>query len=165
MQPPPLDSDEIRLLTEVGMVLAGAGKTAPAVRLFDALAGLRPTRAFPYVGKAMALINAERAEEAVATLRHALPLAEAEAPTLQAFLGFALHLAGHSAESQRQLARAAQADASIDGVRLARHMLGLENGTPAGAASAPPPLPAEKNVAGAAPLLHDRLPQPQNIIT
>lgn len=121
-----LSSEEIRLLMEVGTVLAGAGKTAPAIGVFDALATVRPSRAFPYVGKAMALINAGRSEEACQCLRRAHGLVDNEAPTIDAFLGLALHLAGRAAESTAVLRRAAVADVSIDGVRMARRMLGME---------------------------------------
>jgi|SRR5690554_3609258 len=126
MHKPPLDSDEIRLLMEVGTVLAGSGKTEPACRVFDALSLLRPERAFPYVGHAMALLNGGRAEEACRVLRHAAPLVGEELPTVQAFLGFALHCAGRTAESQRVLTAAAAADPTLDGVGIARSMLGLD---------------------------------------
>lgn len=122
----PLSSEEIRLLTEVGMVLAGAGRLAPAVSLFEALEGLRPTRAFPYVGKAMALLNGGRGEEACQCLRRAQECVGEELPTIEAFLGLSLHLTGHSNESIIALERAAAADPAMDGVRMARRMLGLD---------------------------------------
>lgn len=126
MQQEALDSDEIRLLMEVGMVLAGSGKTEPARRVFEALALIRPQRAFPHVGHAMALLNAGRAEDACRLLREAEAQVVDERPTVQAFLGLALQQAGRSAESQRLLEAAAQADPSIDGVGMARAMLGLD---------------------------------------
>ena len=115
------------MLTEVGMVLAGAGRVTPAVDLFEALASLRPNRAFPYVGKAMALLNAGRNDEACQCLHRAQQLVTDELPTIDAFLGLSLQLAGRASESRAALLRAAQADPVHDGVGMARRMLGLES--------------------------------------
>lgn len=137
----PLDGDEIRLLTEVGMALAGTGQPAPACAIFDGLRTLRPQRAFAHVGRALALLNAGRAEEAARGLRDALPLVSDERPTVEAFLGLALQLAGRSAESQRMFATAAAADPALDGVVMARRMLGLPSAESASAPAAPHSLP------------------------
>ncbi len=128
-KPPLLTPEDIRLLTQVGFIAAGQADVIRAERIFGALARLRPARAFAPVGRAMALLNAGRAPEAVQALQQARPGMQAgeDADTLAAFLALALQLDGRSSESRRTLhflLETAAPGADNDGLRLARRMLG-----------------------------------------
>ncbi len=137
-----LESSEIRLLTEIGFLAGGRGQFEQARTIFDALIQLRPERAFPYVGLAMALLNAGRADEAVARLASARQSLESviraagaspntqalrdEHATLSAYYGLALQMAGHSAESSKILGVLAHRTGDDPAGRIARSMLGLQ---------------------------------------
>jgi len=117
-----LSADEIRLLTEIGFVAAGRGDVPRARQVFEALAVLRPQRAFPRIGLAVALLNAGQAREAVEVLERA-PLQDAEERAmLDAWRGFALQLAARRGESLRVLSRVAAGQG--EAAALARSLLG-----------------------------------------
>ncbi len=118
-----LDAPDARFLTEVGMLAAGRGDMARADRIFTVLRRLRPDRAFPLLGLAVARLNAGRASEAVGLLREVhLPDPDEQA-VVQSWCGLALQLAGNFAQSRHVLLEAAQG--SGEGAVLARQMLGL----------------------------------------
>ena len=120
-----LDSNEIRLLTEIGFLAAGRGDVARAERIFGALQLLRPQRAFAPIGLAMAYMNAGRHDEAAGVLARAAEQVEAaEQAELDVFRGLALQLAGRSSESVRALKSAGKN-------HLAHTMLGLCAAQPA----------------------------------
>jgi len=105
------------------MLAAGRGDLKRAETIFGGLRLLRPDRAYPLVGLAVARMNAGHAGDA-AQLLEPIRLAEPEEQALvQAWRGFALQLAGRSAESQRVLSVAAAS--SGEGAVLARQLLGL----------------------------------------
>jgi len=118
-----LSADDARLLTEVGFLAAASGDVAHAERIFHALARLRPGRAYPHVGLAVAWMNAGRAADAVVLLEKAQANDPEERATLDAWRGFALQLAGRSSESRRVLDTLAALEG--DAGRLARGLLGL----------------------------------------
>jgi predicted Zn-dependent protease len=118
-----LSADEARMLTEVGFLAAASGDVPRAERVFNALARLRPGRAYPKVGLAVAWMNAGRAADAVAMLEKAQTTDPEERATLDAWRGFALQLAGRSSESRRVLDTLAAQEG--DAGRLARGLLGL----------------------------------------
>jgi len=118
-----LEAKDARMLAEVGMLAAGRGDLKRAETIFGGLRLLRPDRAYPLVGLAVARMNAGHAGDA-AQLLEPIRLAEPEEQALvQAWRGFALQLAGRSAESQRVLSVAAAS--SGEGAVLARQLLGL----------------------------------------
>ena len=99
-----LDSDNIHLLTEVGFLAAARADVNRAEAIFGALASIRPDRSFSYIGLAMAYLNSNRPEEAVAVLAQGTKVVMAqEQGELQAVRALALQMAGRSAESQRVL--------------------------------------------------------------
>ena len=122
------DSDDIRLLTEIGFVAAGRGDVARAEAIFGALLALRPSQAAGHVGIAMALLNRGRAAEAAARLGAAMLPPGDEHDLLRAVQGLALQLDHRPAEAARVLqpiaAQPASAGAIPAGVRLARTLLG-----------------------------------------
>jgi len=129
------------LLTEIGFLAAGRGQFEQARTIFGALIQLRPNRAFPHVGLAMAMINQGRAAEAAVALAAARRALESivasvevgaagvdlrdEHATLSAYYGLALQMAGHSAESSKILGGLADRPAGDPAGRIARSMLGL----------------------------------------
>lgn len=106
------------MLTEVGFLAAAGGDVQRAEAIFGALERVRPAGAYCYLGRALACLNAGRADDAVAMLERGLPLvAPDDQPRLQAFRGLALQLAGRQGASRQALEQAG-ADP------LARAMLG-----------------------------------------
>lgn len=125
-----LEADDARFLAEVGMLAAGAGDLKRADAIFGALRLLRPARAYPLVGLAVARLNTGRAADAARLLEDARLDDAEERALVQAWRGLALQLAGRSAESRRLLAETAALPG--EGAELARHMLGLPaSGPPA----------------------------------
>lgn len=122
-----LSADDARLLAEVGFLAAGAGDAARAETIFNALRRLRPDRAYPVVGLAVAWMNANRAPDAVRLLEGAMAPDPADRALLDAWRGFALQLAGRRAESVRLLETLAMGES--EGARLARGLLGMPQPT------------------------------------
>lgn len=120
-----LDADDARVLTEVGFLAAGRGDVARADVIFQALRALRPGRAYPWLGLAVARLNAGRADEAVRLLEQGEASAAAERGLLAAWRGLGLQLAGRTAESTRLLQACAQGGEGAEGIALARSLLGL----------------------------------------
>ena len=118
-----LTSAQVRTLTEIGMIAAGRGLPAEAQAIFESLRVLRPRRAFPYIGLALARLNAGRPEEAVELLeRDGLGACPGD-PDLRAFLGLALKLAQRPAESRRVIEQLLEEHPGADSARLARSLL------------------------------------------
>ena len=118
-----LTSAQVRTLTEIGMMAAGHGLAAEAITLFQGLQVLRPQRAFPYIGLAVASLNSGHPEEAVRVLeREGLEACPGD-PDLRAFLGLALKLAQRPAESLRVLEALVRDFPEGDSARFARSLL------------------------------------------
>lgn len=133
-----LDAQEARLLAEVGMLAAEAGDVVRADRIFGALRALRPGRAYPYIGLALARLSAGRAAEAVRLLESAAAMDDpAERGVVDAWRGLALQLAGYAAESRRVLNESAAMPG--EGATMARRLLGLDD-DPARIPSKPEPV-------------------------
>lgn len=140
---PPLQPPDVRLLTELGFVAAGAGLHRQARTVFEGLLALRPERAFPYIGLATVDLNSSQAESARhwlqrgrAVLADMNPNAAEDAAQhledralLAAFDGLALHLCRRSAESRQALYEALALQQDGPAARMARVMLGKENPT------------------------------------
>lgn len=122
-----LETEDIRLLTQIGFIASGRADVQRAEVIFSALLHDRADRAFPYLGIATALLNAGRTGEAVMHLeRAALPAGE-EADMVQAFLGLSLQLDARASESLRVLRKVAQQYESAPptpGSLLAQRLLG-----------------------------------------
>ena len=65
-----LSPDEAKILTEIGFIAAYHGDVANADIVFDGLAGVRPGRAYPWIGKALARFNAGMSDEAALFLEY-----------------------------------------------------------------------------------------------
>ena len=123
-----LEADDARLLTEIGMLAAGRGDVQHADTIFNALRRLRPGRAYPLVGLAVARLNAGQADEAVHLLENVALADGPEQGVVRAWCGLALQLAGRRAESLKVLSEAAALPG--DGGVLARQMLGQADAVP-----------------------------------
>jgi predicted Zn-dependent protease len=128
----PLNSDDLRLLAEIGFMGAQSGQAPAARALFEALAVLRPQSTLPHIGLAQAAMGANKNAEGVRILREALTKHPGDVE-LMAFLGLALHAAGESAEARKTMNtvidKAGEADAAS--VAMARKLLALNSmGTP-----------------------------------
>lgn len=137
---PPLQSDDVRLLTELGFVAAAAGLQAQSSTMFTALLRLRPERAFPYIGLATGHLNEGQAEQAEAILLRGSQVLGQQGPDpvdaqavadwledralLAAFQGLALQLSGRSAQARQALQHCLDIQAHGPGARMARVMLG-----------------------------------------
>ncbi len=113
-----MESEDVRLLTEVGFLAAVAGDVRRAEAIFRALELYRPSAAFPHAGRAVALMHAGKTDQAVEVLDAGLVQSDPEGRVdLHALRGLALHLAGRASESERALRAAGNH-------RLAHAMLG-----------------------------------------
>lgn len=115
--------EQVRTLTEVGMMAAGHGYTAEATAIFESLRVLRPQRPFAYVGLAVTSLNSGKPEEAVRVLEREGLVACPGDGEIRAFLGLALRLAQRPAEAQRVLEALLAEQPEADGARLARALL------------------------------------------
>lgn len=102
-----MQAEDIRLLTEVGFLAAARGDLKRAGVIFGALERLRPEAPFPYIGLAVALLNAGQSAEAVHELDSGLLRVPAsQAADLHAFRGLALQKSGRQSESLRAFRQA-----------------------------------------------------------
>lgn len=122
-----LDAADAQLLTEVGFLAAYQGDVARADAVFDALASIRPGRAYPWVGKTLARFHAGRADEAVVFLERVQITDNEESALLQAWRGFALQLSGHTKQARTLLEKIAKGTGP--GPDLARSLLGSPEGS------------------------------------
>lgn len=121
------DASDVQLLTQVGFLAAGRGDVTRALRIFEALAVLRPDRAFAFVGLASALMNAGRASEAAQRLQSVSLPTGPEADMLNSFRSLALQLAGRPGESTyllRQIVTRSRHTTASEGALLASRLLG-----------------------------------------
>ena len=100
---PELSPEQIRLLTEIGMMAAQQGLPAKAEAIFQALRILRPQQPGSYVGLAMVRMNSGLNDEAIRVLERDGLAACPDDPDIRVFLGLALRLAKRAAESERML--------------------------------------------------------------
>lgn len=63
-----LTSSDVRLLSDIGFVAACSSQRERAVQIFQALTLFRPLKAFPYLGLAVANLNAKKPAEAILAL-------------------------------------------------------------------------------------------------
>jgi len=137
------EAADVQLLTQVGFLAAARGDAPRALRIFEALALLRPERAFVYVGLAATLLNAGRAMEAVQRLQAVRLPPGPETDMLDAFKGLALQLADRSGESTyvlRQVVNRARPGRACEGALLAARLLGEDLSPSPG--PEPEPIPA-----------------------
>lgn len=114
----------VQMLVEVGYLAAGSGRAAQALAIMDGVKAMRPDRAAPYVGTALAHLNAGRPAEAVRVLREEglAAVAANEADSVRVFLALALQIDGRPRECLEMLDRIPP-DCGEEGMlRLARSL-------------------------------------------
>ncbi|MCE2870498.1 MAG: hypothetical protein LW714_03680 [Oxalobacteraceae bacterium] len=97
----PLGSDNIRLLAEIGLMAATSGHVEIANQLFDGLSFLRPTKPFPYVGKAVALMHVGMLDDAIAELISAVSKVEDDHEQIWIYLGLAYQRRGYLSTARK----------------------------------------------------------------
>jgi len=120
---PELSSEQVRLLTEIGMTAAQHGLPAKAEVIFQSLRTLRPAMAGPYVGLALVRMNTGMTDEAIRVLERDGLAACPDDPDIRVFLGLALRLAKRSAESTRVLDEVVRSHPQERAAILARSLL------------------------------------------
>ena len=136
----PLTPHEFRAIAEIGLVAAGRGWLDQAGPIFNALIELSPASSLPHIGLALALLNSNRADDAVRALERAESLVSTprvadtqgqmsdprdDSALIRAFHGVALKLSGRTSESFRILRGLTGRPADDHAGRIARRMLGL----------------------------------------
>lgn len=142
-----LTSADIRLLSDIGFVAACSSQRGHALQIFHALTLFRPLKAFPYLGLAVANLNAKRPTDAVQALtlgRRVLSSGVDSSPEIRedyAMLGMFEGVAAQADERRTEGLRiiaGALEQAPPDGAaaRLGQRLLGVERTDPAGGADA-----------------------------
>ena len=99
----PLISNEIRLLAELGFMAAANGQVAVAIEIFDGLISLRPTKSFPYVGKAVALLYVGSFPAAIELLSAASQVVNTDQDQIWIYLALALQRSGNNDKAKKIL--------------------------------------------------------------
>lgn len=126
-----LQSEDVRLLTQLGMVGAGAGIKDATEALFRGLMTLRPQRDFAYIGLASLHLNQRRPEEAVRVLEQGLRVMvsgqadDSDLAMVQAFLGLTLIMSKRTAEAMALLKTLLANSQHEPALRMARGLMGL----------------------------------------
>lgn len=114
-----LSSEEIRLLSALGFMAARCGQLVPCLRIFEALAILRPATAFPFIGMAIGYLAVGMPQPALQVLEGRASPTASDDPELMLYRSLALKHAGRSSES----AAALHAWESASGQRAHDHPL------------------------------------------
>jgi Flp pilus assembly protein TadD len=117
----PLDAQEIRQLVSIGFHGALNGRPEGALRLFEGLAGVRPTEGFPRIGSALALLAMGRANEAVRVLQDAL-IIRPDDEQIRVFLGMTLCVASRGTHARKVLRTLTESAVDTPVARLARRL-------------------------------------------
>ena len=99
----PLTSNEIRLLAELGFMAAASGQVAAATEIFEALIRLRSTKAFPYVGKSVALLYVGSFTAAIELLAASTQVVETDQEQIWIYLALAFQRSGMVGKARKIL--------------------------------------------------------------
>ena len=97
------ETEDVRLLGEIGYAAVGQGLHRDAERVFAALAALRPASAAAGIGRALMALSRGRHDEAVLLLEQEALAVEPDSIEAREVLAVALELAGRANERQRVL--------------------------------------------------------------
>lgn len=117
------DPELPKLLLEIGYMAAGTGLFAQADTIFHGLAAHRPDSELPWVGVAVARMNAGQPDEATRILREEALKRVPGSDVAKSFLGLSLKLAGYNAESVRVLEEVVATGQETSAVAMARSLL------------------------------------------
>ena len=93
-----LNSDEVRMLVDLGFVAVTRGMEAQAAAIFDGVQAIRPDQDASYIGPALILMNKGDVASAIKLLRSRPP-----SDSIRLFLGMALLRLGEIAEGEAVL--------------------------------------------------------------
>ncbi|CAK0781504.1 conserved hypothetical protein [Gammaproteobacteria bacterium] len=116
-------SEWVRRVGEIGLLAAGHGEIEAAHRIFDGMVAIRPDSEYPWIGKAIAELQAGRVTEASRLLRDEALKRNPKSLEAQAFLGLALTRAGFASEAETTLRVVSAADPDQAAGQMARALL------------------------------------------
>lgn len=120
----PLTSEELRLLTQIGLLAATSAYAVPAIRLFEGLRKVRPEQDFFLIGLAVARLAIGAFQDAVRILRDEGLRIFPESKTIRVYLSLALFLSKQPNEAQRLLSAIfKEHDLEHDELQLAKSVL------------------------------------------
>lgn len=136
----PLDKTDIRLLTEIGFLGAGAGLPRTVEKLFRAMMVIRPRRAFAYIGLATTHLNQSDSAQALQVMQQGVRMLGTAAPhasddgsfdpvqdpaMMHTFHGLCLLANQRTSEAKQVLQYVLKLPPHPPALRLARGLLGL----------------------------------------
>jgi predicted Zn-dependent protease len=104
-----IDTQTVRLLTEIGFMAMSRGKAREAEAIFAGVQAARPESETPAIGLALTRIGARKLDDAIRILREEALTRKPESAEAKCYLGLALKLAGRSSEAEKVLREAAGA--------------------------------------------------------
>ena len=125
-----VSAEEIRLLSSLGFMAARSGCLVPAVRIFEALAVLRPGAAFPFIGLAIAYLAVGMAGEAVHVLRDRALKTCSDRAELKMWLSLAFLQAGNQSAALREYESSLRSMDSVELPAIARTLTKMLGGRP-----------------------------------
>ncbi len=90
-----LDTDDVRLLADIGFMIASRGETVHASRIFEAVVAARPDQDAGHLGRATLALLADRPADALAALKGRPP-----SPDVLTFRALALMRLGAVGEAE-----------------------------------------------------------------
>jgi predicted Zn-dependent protease len=104
-----VDTETVRLLTEIGFMAMSRGKQREAEAIFAGVQAVRPKSETPAIGLALTRIGARKLDEAIRILRDDALARNPDSAEAKCYLGMALKLAGRASEADKVLREAAGA--------------------------------------------------------
>ncbi len=98
-----LNTAEVQMLTEIGLMACGAGNVKEAEAIFEGLSTVRPHQSSWLIGLAMSRLEAGAAQEAVAIMRNASDTPFFRNPECTVFFAMCLIAAGRRSEAEHLL--------------------------------------------------------------
>lgn len=98
-----LDTAEVQMLIEIGLMGCGAGNVKEAESIFEGLSTVRPHQSSWLIGLAMSRLEAGAAQEAVAIMRNASDTPFFRNPECTVFFAMCLIAAGRRSEAEHLL--------------------------------------------------------------
>jgi len=118
-----LDTSQVRLLAELGLIAVGESRIPEAEAIARALEAARPGSEAVYVMRALLEMRRPDPEAAVKLLREEGLSQHPESPVLEALLGMALTAAGYVSQAEPVLRRVSEQDRDEKAAALAASFL------------------------------------------
>lgn len=118
-----LDTSQVRLLAELGLIAVGEGRVPEAEAIARALEAVRPESEAVFVVRALLEMRRPDPEAAVKLLREEGLSRHPDSPVLEALLGMALTAAGYRSQAEPVLRRVSEQDRDEKAAALAASFL------------------------------------------